>query len=74
MRPLRYLNGRTLSPVPAEARHFDIPTHRITPMFDLENPPARGNPGLAVSPDKRTILYMQSDAINTDIILLENFR
>jgi len=43
-------------------------------MFDLENPPARGNPGLAVSPDKRTILYMQSDAINTDIILLENFR
>ncbi len=53
---------------------FDIPTHRITPMFDLENPPARGNPGLAVSPDKSTILYMQSDAINTDIILLENFR
>src|SRR5438477_5049846 len=24
MRPLRYLNGRTLSPVPAEARHFEF--------------------------------------------------
>src|SRR5437016_14194141 len=24
MRPLHYLNGRTLSPVPAEARHFGL--------------------------------------------------
>src|SRR3989442_14608721 len=24
MRPLRYLNGRTLSPVPAEARHIKL--------------------------------------------------
>jgi Tol biopolymer transport system component/predicted Ser/Thr protein kinase len=53
---------------------FDITTHRITRLFDLENRPARQVPGLAVSPDKRTILYTQWDASDSDIILVENFR
>ncbi len=53
---------------------FDITTHRITRLFDLENRPARQAPGLAVSPDKKTILYTQWDATDTDIILVENFR
>jgi Tol biopolymer transport system component len=53
---------------------FDITTHHITRVFDLENRPAREAPGLAVSPDKETILYTQLDALNSDIILVENFR
>jgi dipeptidyl aminopeptidase/acylaminoacyl peptidase len=53
---------------------FDITTHRITRVFDLENRPAREDPGLAVSPDKRTILYTQLDSSNSDILLVENFR
>ena len=53
---------------------FDTATHRITRVFDLENRPAREAPGLALSPDKRTILYTQLDALNSDIILVENFR
>ena len=53
---------------------FDITTHRITRMFDLTNRPARQNPGLAVSPDKRTILYTQLDATYSDIFLVENFQ
>jgi len=53
---------------------FDIATHRITRVFDLENSPARFAPGLAISPDKETILYTQLDALNSDIILVENFR
>jgi Tol biopolymer transport system component/DNA-binding winged helix-turn-helix (wHTH) protein len=53
---------------------FDVITHRITRLFDLENRPARQAPGLAVSPDKRTILYTQWDASDSDIILVENFR
>jgi Tol biopolymer transport system component/DNA-binding winged helix-turn-helix (wHTH) protein len=53
---------------------FDIATHHITRVFDLENRPARANPGLAVSPDNRTILYTQLDASYSDIILAENFR
>ncbi len=46
----------------------------ITRVFDLENRPVREVPGLAVSPDKRTILYTQLDASSSDIILVENFR
>jgi Tol biopolymer transport system component len=65
-----YLNMQTK---PAIA-FFDLATHRTTPVFDLENPPAREAPGLAVSSDKKTILYTQLDALNNDIILVENFR
>jgi len=53
---------------------FDLATHRITRVFDLENRPAREAPGLAISPDKKTILYTQLDALNSDILLVENFR
>jgi len=53
---------------------FNITTHRTTRVFDLENPPARLASGLAVSPDKKTILCTQMDSLNSDIILVENFR
>jgi Tol biopolymer transport system component len=53
---------------------FNIATHRTTRVFDLENRPVLEGPGLAVSPDKSTILYTQLDASNSDIFLVENFR
>jgi Tol biopolymer transport system component/DNA-binding winged helix-turn-helix (wHTH) protein len=53
---------------------FNVTTHRTTRVFDLENRPAREAPGLAVSPDKGTILYTQVDALTRDITLVENFR
>ncbi len=53
---------------------FNITARRTTRMFDLENRAALEAPGLAVSPDKTTILYTQLDALNSDIILVENFR
>lgn len=53
---------------------FDIASHRVSRVFDLDNRPARRAPGLAVSPDKKTILYTQLDTLNNDIILVENFR
>jgi Tol biopolymer transport system component len=53
---------------------FDFTTRRTTRVFDLQNPPARLVPGLAISPDKKTILYTQLDALNSDIMLVENFR
>jgi Tol biopolymer transport system component/DNA-binding winged helix-turn-helix (wHTH) protein len=53
---------------------FDFTPHRTTRAFDLENRPASGAPGLAVSPDRKSILYTQLDALNNDIILVENFR
>ena len=53
---------------------FGFTTHRTTRVFDLDNRPASGSPGLAVSPDRKSILYTQLDALNSDIILVENFR
>jgi Periplasmic component of the Tol biopolymer transport system len=53
---------------------FDFTTRRTTRVFDLQNPPARFVPGLAISPDKKIILYTQLDALNSDIMLVENFR
>ena len=53
---------------------FNLTTHRTTRVFDLENRPARKASGLAVSSDKKTILYTQLDALNSDIILVDNFR
>jgi hypothetical protein len=53
---------------------FDLTTHRDTQVFDLESRPAREVAGLAVSPDKKSILYTQLDASSSDIILVENFR
>src|SRR6266852_1622341 len=53
---------------------FDTATHRSTRVFDLENSPAREDPGFAISPDKKTILYTQLDASYSDIIRVEHFR
>jgi hypothetical protein len=53
---------------------LDLNTSRTKRVFDLENRPATQAPGLAVSPDKKTILYTQLDALGGDIMLVENFR
>jgi Tol biopolymer transport system component/DNA-binding winged helix-turn-helix (wHTH) protein len=53
---------------------FDLTTRRITRLFDLENHPAREDTGLALSPDKKTILYTQLDSSQSDILLAEDFR
>jgi hypothetical protein len=53
---------------------FNVTTRRTTRVFDLENRPASETSGLAVSSDKRTILYTQVDALSRDVILVENFR
>jgi Tol biopolymer transport system component/uncharacterized membrane protein YphA (DoxX/SURF4 family) len=47
---------------------FDVNTRRATRIFDLENRPAKEAPGLAVSPDKGTILYTQLDSLSRDIV------
>jgi Tol biopolymer transport system component len=66
-----YLDTTTTKPGIA---FFDFTTRRTTRVFDLQNPPARLVPGLAISPDRKTILYTQLDALNSDIMLVENFR
>jgi hypothetical protein len=53
---------------------FDFNTGRTTRLFDLESLAAREAPGLGVSPDGKTILYTQLDALSRDIVLVENYR
>jgi Tol biopolymer transport system component len=66
-----YLDTTTTKPGIA---FLDFTTRRTTRVFDLENRPAREAPGLAISSDKKTILYTQLDALNSDVILVDNFR
>lgn len=62
----------------AAGRHalefFDFGTRRIEHIAGLEQTPELFEPGLAVSPDGRSILYVQRDQRNSDIVLVENFR
>ena len=53
---------------------FDFNTHRTTRLFDLESRPAREATGLGISPDGKTILYTQLDALSRDMILVDNYR
>jgi Tol biopolymer transport system component/DNA-binding winged helix-turn-helix (wHTH) protein len=53
---------------------FDFATRRTTRVFGFESHPARETPGIAVSPDGKTILYTQLDALSRDIVLVENYR
>jgi Tol biopolymer transport system component len=53
---------------------FSFATHKITEIAKPEKAPWRYNPGLAVSPDGRWLLYAQFDEDTSHIMLVENFR
>jgi Tol biopolymer transport system component/DNA-binding winged helix-turn-helix (wHTH) protein len=47
---------------------------QVTRLLEFETRPAREATGLAASPDGRTILYTQLDALTRDIVVVDNFR
>ncbi len=53
---------------------FNIATGRMTQVAAPEKLPVWWNPGLAVSPDGRWILYAQVDQDISDMMLVENFQ
>ncbi len=53
---------------------LDFANGHVTRLFELETRPAREATGLAASPDGRTILYTQLDALTRDIVLVDNFQ
>ena len=59
---------------PYAIKFFDFATRRVVHVESLEKTPIRFDSGLALSPDGRAILYVQEDQINSDIVLVENFR
>ncbi len=67
-----FLNAEA-KPRPA-IEFFRFATRRATRVFVPEKEPWFGNPGLALSPDGRWILYAQVDQETSDIMLVENFR
>ncbi len=56
--------------------HFlSFATGNITPLANFERPIAVGGlGGLAVSPDRRSILYTQFEQAGSELMLVENFR
>ena len=57
-----------------EIAFLDFASRRSTKVFAMDNPPAREAPGLGISPDGRTVFYTQLDDLNSDVILVDNFR
>lgn len=55
----------------ARLEYFDFTTQRSRTIYEFLSPPMRG---LAVSPDRRTVLFVQVDGQGSNIMLMENFR
>ncbi len=53
---------------------FNLAIGKATPVATIEKRLTRGVPGLAVSPDRRWMLYAQIEQQGSDIMLMENFR
>ena len=53
---------------------FDFTSRQVTRVVEFENRPAREVTGLAASPDGRTMLYTQLDALTRDIVFVDNFQ
>ncbi len=67
-----FLNVKT-KPRPA-IEFYRFATRQVTRVFVPEKDPDYGSPGLAVSPDGSWILYVQADRLESDLMLVENFR
>jgi len=53
---------------------FNFDTRKITTIAKLNKPLFKTDPGLAVSPDEKSLLVVQIDQKGSDIMLMENFR
>jgi serine/threonine protein kinase len=59
------------NPGDAALQFLEFATGKVTKVAPISRPPAAG---LAVSPDRRTILYTQLDQRGSELMLVENFR
>lgn len=55
-------------------KFYDFATKKITSLGSMEKEPYEGAPGLSVSPDGHSILYLQLDEARNNLMLAENFR
>jgi hypothetical protein len=59
---------------PFALEFLDLATARVVRVAVLAKPPVAWESGLALSPDERSLLYLQVDQVNSDIALVENFK
>jgi Tol biopolymer transport system component len=55
-------------------KYFSLATHELNTVATLEKSPWPHNQALALSPDSRFILFDQEENVNSDVVLVENFR
>ncbi len=53
---------------------YDFRTHNFTPVFTMDRSPRLGTPSLSVSPDRRWLIYAQTDQGGSDLMLLRPVR
>ena len=58
----------------ASLQFLEFASNSVETVASLPAPPDQIAPGLAVSPDERTILYNQVDNSGGDLMLIEGFR
>lgn len=59
---------------PSKLRFLDLATHRVRTVAELDTGLGPPWPELATSPDGRWVLYGRQDELQSDIMLLEDFR
>jgi Tol biopolymer transport system component len=55
-------------------RYFTFTTRKSRKIANLESLPPEGDPGFAVSPDQKRIVFSRVDISSVDLMLVENFR
>jgi Tol biopolymer transport system component/serine/threonine protein kinase len=55
-------------------RFFSFATRRVTPLVTVSHEALWWQPGLALSPDGRRLLFARLENINDEIMLMDNFR
>jgi Tol biopolymer transport system component len=69
-----YFVARTGAAPPRPLKFFSFATRRVTQIGTVEKDPLRWVPGLAISPDRRWLLYAMIEQNTSSIMLVENFR
>ena len=69
-----YFVAHTGSAPPRPLKFFSFATRRTTQIGMVEKEPLRWVPGLAISPDRRWLLFAQIERNTSNIMLVENFR
>ncbi|MGH9846164.1 MAG: winged helix-turn-helix domain-containing protein [Blastocatellia bacterium] len=64
----------TTTPAGPALEFFSFASRRVSEIARLPKGPERNIPGLAISPDGRSLLYVQADRSGSDLMMVKDFR